>query len=487
MLISRRADILDLMSLYLKYRPKTIEELDLSSVRKALGEMIAGNKLSHAYLLTGPRGAGKTSTARIIARIVNCEHNKEKLGEPCNECDSCKSILDGRAVDVIEMDAASNRGIDDIRELKEKIRLSPARLAKKVYIIDEVHMLTTEAFNALLKTLEEPPSHSLFILCTTELHKVPETIVSRCVQLKFAKANPAELARSFARVIAGEGREVSEDALLYLAKMVDGSFRDGVKLLEQVLIAPGKIELKQMEEVIVGRGGGKMEELIEALGAKDVATTLGLVAQVLGEGMDLNYLLLGLMRGLRDRLLAGGVGVEVTQLIFSLDEVARRSASALDGELLLQVAIVEWCGVQMQVTDSGKGKKSKELEKSSGERIDEQPVKLQGINPSNVWQELLGSLNGDSITLGALLAKAVPMRLAGDELVIGVAYDFHRQQLMSEKTLVKLEKAVERIVGNPIKIRCEVVEKVGRVGDQKTESKASEDDIIDQAVEIFSS
>lgn len=486
MLISCRADILVLMSLYLKYRPKTIDELDLAGVRKALGEMVAGNKLSHAYLLTGPRGAGKTSTARIIARIVNCEKNKGQLGEPCNECDSCKSILEGRAVDVIEMDAASNRGIDDIRELKEKIRLAPAQLAKKVYIIDEVHMLTTEAFNALLKTLEEPPNHSLFVLCTTELHKVPETIISRCVQLKFSKASPIELSRAFARVTMGEGREISEEALLYLAKMVDGSFRDGVKLLEQVLLSEGKIELSQMEELVAGKSGSKIGELVEALIAKNSSLALELVGQMQGEGMDINYLLLGLMRGLRDLLLAGNAELEVTKLIFSLDEVARRSASALDGELLLQVAIVEWCGVQKQVNDSGKGKKNKESEKNSAEVVKEQPAKLQGINPSNVWQKLLGNLNGDSITLGALLAKAMPMRLAGDELVIGVAYDFHRQQLMNEKTLVKLERAAEKIVGSPIKIRCEVVESKLGAREPVGEDGGSEDnDIIDEATKIF--
>jgi DNA polymerase-3 subunit gamma/tau len=307
--------------------------------------MVKANNVGHAYLLTGPRGAGKTSTARVLARIVNCEKNKDKLGEPCNECSACKSILEGSAMDVIEIDAASNRGIDDIRELKEKIRLAPAILRRKVYIIDEVHMLTTEAFNALLKTLEEPPSHSLFILCTTELHKVPETIVSRCAAIQFTKATAEEMQRSFARVIAGEGKKVSSEALEYLAKMVDGSFRDGVKILDQVLSNSDSVQLAEIEQVVSGSVGYKVDLLVKALVSKQVGESLGLLDAAIINGVDLTYLLVSLMRGLRDELLKGEVGVGVTKLIFSLDEVARRLATSLDGELLIQVAIVEWCGI----------------------------------------------------------------------------------------------------------------------------------------------
>lgn len=332
------------MNLYLKYRPRTIEELDLSGVRKTLGDIVKANKIAHAYLLTGPRGAGKTSTARVLARIVNCEKNSEKLGEPCNKCAACKSILDSSAVDVIEIDAASNRGIDDIRELKEKIRLSPAILPKKVYIIDEVHMLTTEAFNALLKTLEEPPSHSLFILCTTELHKVPETIISRCVQIQFTKATSVEMQRSFARVLDGEKAKAEEGALAYLSKAVDGSFRDGVKILDQVISSTAYVKLADIEQVVSGSVGFKIAGMVAALCQKNVKESLNSLNEATGNGVDLTYLLVSLMRGLRDKLLAGEVDSSVTKLIFSLDEVARRLSTSLDGELLIQVVIVEWCG-----------------------------------------------------------------------------------------------------------------------------------------------
>ncbi|MBI2010012.1 MAG: DNA polymerase III subunit gamma/tau [Candidatus Chisholmbacteria bacterium] len=207
-------------SLYLQYRPQRVKDLDLKTVREFFERILLSGKVNHAYLFTGPKGGGKTSAARILAKIVNCTKNeavmlgkRKKFEEPCNKCVACKSIASGSMVDLIEIDAASNRGIDDIRDLREKIRLAPVAAARKVYIIDEVHMLTLEAFNALLKTLEEPPLHAVFILATTEAHKVPETIVSRCVRVVFPKASREEIRRSLDRVVKGEKLKVASDAL----------------------------------------------------------------------------------------------------------------------------------------------------------------------------------------------------------------------------------------------------------------------------------
>lgn len=331
------------MSLYLKYRPKKVEELDLASVREAFKALIKANEVAHAYLFTGPRGAGKTSSARILSRIVNCEKNEAKLGEPCNECSACKSILSGGSLDFVEIDAASNRGIDDIRELKEKIRLAPSELKYKVYIIDEVHMLTTEAFNALLKTLEEPPAHAIFILCTTETHKVPETIQSRCISIGFSKATPEEMKRSFARVISGEGKKVSEEALDYLSRSVDGSFRDGVKILDKVLSQSDHVQLAQIEEAIMGVAGYNVSALVEALIKRNSNTALDELHAATARGIDLVYLTVTLMKELRNRLLAGE-SKELVKLVFNLDDVARKIATSPVPELILEMVIIDWGG-----------------------------------------------------------------------------------------------------------------------------------------------
>lgn len=474
------------MNLYLKYRPKTIEELDLFGVRRILGEIIKADKTAHAYLLTGPRGSGKTSTARVLARIVNCEKNGNKLGEPCNLCPACESILTGNAVDVIEIDAASNRGIDDIRDLKDKIRLSPAYLRTKVYIIDEVHMLTTEAFNALLKTLEEPPSHSLFILCTTELHKVPATIVSRCVQIQFTKATAEEMQRSLRRVIEGEQKQVSPEALQYLAMSVDGSFRDGVKILDQAMSSLETVGLAAMQEIVSGSVGFSVVPLLEALLLRDGAAALARLDESIQVGVDLTYLLVSLMRGLRDRLVGGQVGREVAQLIFALDDVAARLATGLDGELLIQTTIVEWCGVG-EKSEPAEGQKIQKIGKLESQP---QSAKLslpqgselgQSGDGGEVWQKLLGSLNGESVTLGAILSKAIPADIQGDVMRIKVAYELHKAQLMGEKTLGRLEAIVAQLVGRPIKIKCEVVALPTAVQTQMS----AENDIIQDAMAIF--
>ena len=196
------------MVFYLKYRPRKISELDSLVLREKLEGVLKGkipDKIPHAFLFTGPKGLGKTSTARIIAKSINCTSRKGSEFEPCNRCSSCKSIDNGSNLDVLEIDGASNRGIDEIRDLREKIRLSPVSSLKKIYIIDEVHMLTTEAFNALLKTLEEPPEHAFFILCTTEPQKIPATITSRCFHIKFSKPTEEDFLHSFNRVLRGEG------------------------------------------------------------------------------------------------------------------------------------------------------------------------------------------------------------------------------------------------------------------------------------------
>ena len=525
------------MSLYLKYRPRNIDELDLASVRKTLTDIVKANKIAHAYLLTGPRGAGKTSTARILARIVNCEKNDKTLGEPCNECAACRSILSGSAVDVVEIDAASNRGIDDIRELKEKIRLAPAILRKKVYIIDEVHMLTTEAFNALLKTLEEPPEHSLFILCTTEAHKVPETISSRCTRIAFTKATPEEMQRSFARVVAGEGVAAAQEALELLSASVDGSFRDGVKVLDQVIMPGMAVTVAAIQEVLSGVAGYSVQPFASSMIDCDLGQALNRFHEAANSGVDFTYLLTATMSVVRVQMITTG-DKRLAALIFLLDDTARRLALSQVPTVLVEAAIVSWCGEDGSARRHvGKSEKSADQQVSKpasqhasesasqkaqhiGKSMDQSADKSEkaefgtadkqtsrqtdqtdqltsrstGVqveaDAAEVWRKLLGNLNGDSVSLGALLAKASPSTIAGDTLTIRVQYDFHRQQLMTEKIRSRLEALVSTAVGQPMKVMCEIGEIAGKP--TPADMPASElqggevDDTIAAAEEIFS-
>lgn len=484
------------MSLYLKYRPKTIEELDLSSVREALLRVVKSGQLSHAYLFTGPRGAGKTSAARILARVANCEKNNKGLAEPCNTCLACEEILTGRAVDVLEIDAASNRGIDDVRELKEKIGLAPARMRRKVYIIDEVHMMTTEAFNALLKTLEEPPGHALFILCTTEAHKVPETIESRCSRVLFTKASNQEMLRSLGRVVKGEGAKIEKEALDLLASSVDGSFRDGVKILEQVTADGGEVGIEEMEKVLTGASGYEPSKLVQALVEKDLSGSLAKLREGVEAGVELSYLTVRVMTGLRDLIVEKGRG-ELVELVNKLDGAAARMGESPVPSILLEMVVVEWCGESAnQKTDNNPSKPAKPISRQSDKpelpadrqvgRLAENTYKGSG---EELWQKMLASLNGDSYSLGALLSRARPGLLQGDELVVEVAYEFHREQMMQEKHRARIEALVSKVVGSPMRVRCEVV-----AGELKNQAEVvtipaaapEEQELMAAAEEIFS-
>lgn len=347
------------MVYYRKYRPQKIDDLDSSAVRETLSSVLKKN-VPHAFLFTGPKGLGKTSTARILAKAVNCTDKKKGDIEPCNACDQCLAITKGTSIDILEIDAASNRGIDEIRDLKEKIRLSPVSSLKKVYIIDEVHMLTTEAFNALLKTLEEPPDHAMFVLCTTEPQKVPSTILSRCFHISFHLAKAEELVRSFKRILSGEKAEVDEDALRMIAKMAEGGFRDGAKMLEEIItLADGKKVTKELieEKYKVSSVALQVGEMIAVFKNRDAQNGLQIVAALTSQGIDMKYFIQKLMESLHESMLSlvqgknresgienGDLSLEEIQgLFFILSRANAEMKYAVLPQLPLELAVLEWC------------------------------------------------------------------------------------------------------------------------------------------------
>lgn len=295
-----------------RYRPQRFDELvGQEHVARGFSGAIESGRIGHAYLLTGARGVGKTSAARIFAKALQCEAGP--AAEPCNACDACRAISAGQDVDVVEIDAASNRGVDEIRQLRQNVAVRPARGRFKVYIIDEVHMLTREAFNALLKTLEEPPAHVKFVLCTTEPDKLPITILSRCQRFDFATVAPAAIARRLAQIVEAEGADVSAEALAVIARRAAGSMRDSQSLLEQLLGgAAGPIGVDEVHALIGTGRDERVGEMVKALVSRDAPAALAALDAALQGGADPGGVLDQLMAALRDALVASvGCGAEL--------------------------------------------------------------------------------------------------------------------------------------------------------------------------------
>ena len=289
-------------ALYRKWRPKVFSDvIGQSHITETLQKQVAEGRTSHAYLFTGTRGTGKTTCAKILAKAVNCEHPVN--GDPCCQCPSCVGIESGSFLDVLELDAASNNGVDQVRALRDEAIYSPANVKKRVYIVDEVHMLSTPAFNALLKILEEPPEHLMFILATTELHKVPATILSRCQRYSFKRITPADIAKRLTYVAGQEHIDLTPDGAEILARLADGALRDGLSLLDQCAAAGGKVDSGAVLDVLGLAGNLQTAQLLECILRRDAKAALLLLNQLYAGGKDVGAVLGELSTLVRDLLL----------------------------------------------------------------------------------------------------------------------------------------------------------------------------------------
>ncbi len=485
------------MVFYRTYRPQRIADLDSDAVKKTLLAVLGADNNSkskedsipHAFLFTGPKGLGKTSTARIVAKVVNCTQDKKKRKdgiEPCNECEQCISITKGTNVDVLEIDGASNRGIDEIRDLKEKLRLSPLSAKKKVYIIDEVHMLTTEAFNALLKTLEEPPSHVLFILCTTEQHKVPQTVVSRCFHVSFTRATDEELVNSFKRIAQGEKMEVLDDALVSIARLSDGSFRDGAKILEEMMVVSrieknGIItkELIEKQYKIVNIASN-LSQFIGMLSAKNTKEALLFIGTLQEQGIDMKYFLERIISELHALLLAAaGVTVpsvqngekrmeisDLKQLLELFGKAYGELKYAVLPQLPVELAVIIWGekikeGVavlpkseEQPATVKVPHQAPRHTEQSSAvvKPVKEQPISKSDPASQDLWAQILAKVKPKNHSLAGVLRSCTLKSVDKKTLVIEAAYAFHKERLEQKEALAILESVCKDITGNSLSI-----------------------------------
>lgn len=328
-------------ALYRKWRPRTFEDVvGQSHITDTLKRQVSADRLSHAYLFTGTRGTGKTTCAKILARAVNCRNPQN--GNPCNQCPACLGIENGSILDVLELDAASNNGVDQVRALRDEAVYTPAAVRKRVYIVDEVHMLSTPAFNALLKILEEPPSHLMFILATTELHKVPATIKSRCQQFSFKRILPGQIAQRLSYVAQQESIDLTEEGAALLARLADGGLRDALSLLDQCSGGGGRVDEQSILDTLGLAGNLETAALMERLSEHDTAAALETLARLYANGKDVGAVLGELSALTRDLLLRKTAPRGAAALLTGgYDEATmRRLGEKLTAQRLLQMLTV---------------------------------------------------------------------------------------------------------------------------------------------------
>jgi len=510
---------------YQKYRPRKIAELDLELVRRTLGRILAQKNVPHAFLFAGPKGIGKTSAARILAKSLNCLNAKN--GEPCGKCDVCLEIGRGESLDILEIDAASNRGIDDIRQLKEKINLRPIKARSKVYIVDEVHMLTREAFNAFLKTLEEPPPHVYFVFCTTNPEKIPETVLSRLTRIDFHRASEKEVTRALKRAIKGEKLKINEKVLKVIAQTADGSCRDGHKILYQLwLEGGGKITAKEAGRVLKRWQESSPWYLLKLIFQLKIKKSVLLLEKLTQLGIDWQDYGRRLMEALKELLLVeiGGIKTkkkEVKDLeahlsrgrILLLGEVFQRAIVEAKNssipQLSFQLAVVDFFERLSLSGKKGKGSvvSMKEERSEKGKKEDlgrEQDQKKLSPNPGrhldlsvlkDRWTEFLEVVKPMNHSVSAFLRACRPKQIEGQYLILEVFYQFHKDQLEQERNRRIVEEALGQIFQTSLRVKCELSPRPSSSTENKTspiESKVNNegtvkkgDDLYEIAKEIF--
>ena len=487
------------MSLYRTWRPKTFADLvGQDAVVRTLTSALQSGKLAHAYLFSGPRGSGKTSAAKILARCIDCVNGP--TATPDNSCDFCQAILAGTALDVLEIDAASNRGIDEIRALRDAVKFAPSVMRKKVYIIDEAHMLTKEGANAFLKTLEEPPDHAVFILATTEPEKLPVTILSRCQRYAFRRIAIPVMIERMREIAAAETIDIDDAALSAIAYRADGGLRDALTMLEQAAaFAEGKITAQTIDVAFGASGRNYAGTLLERIIGRDAPAVLRTVEEAADAGTDMNVLMRTLVGELRN-LLVGRIDPELlsrdlapedaqraaarssqltqTQILRGLRLLTEAIATARSSghpRLELESALLRYVLAGEDPTLDALNARLSALEQGTAMPRPEPPAAPDPIVPPEpepepprpapgtpltiqkvraAWQSIRTNIESEKQSLRVQLARAVPEAIEGNALVIKLPNSFMAETLRDHAALV--ERAIAEVLGTPLKATFKV-------------------------------
>ena len=501
-------------ALYRKWRPRTFDEMvGQGHVTHTLQNALLSGRISHAYLFAGPRGTGKTSMGRVLAKAVNCLSTEDD--KPCNQCRICQAINEGRLLDLIEIDAASNRGIDEVRGIREKVGFRPNEARYRVYILDEAHMLTEPAFNALLKTLEEPPPHVIFVLVTTEPHKIPSTILSRCQRFDFRRIPLQDIIGLLEHIAEQEGLTVESTALELVARSATGSMRDAESLLDQLMsYGSQEITLAQVQSVLGTVSSQAVGELVNQLVAGNVAKGLDVINRVIGDGVDPRQFNRQVVEYLRELLLIKvGEGSTLARVTpEALQEMKGQAAQLSTRELIKVVKLFHQAGLDLKAgaqsqlplelafIDATLGEEKKatpsaarpssgaDLRTSAGARVASSPRPAPAGEPTrsvkekdkgesratstgleltldtvnSQWGRILDEIKLSNRSVEALLKSCQPVGVEGQEVVLGFYYTFHKEKIEESKSKVLVESIISRVVSSPCRIRCVISPRSGR-------------------------